>query len=81
MGTPFYFLENNDEKTAITMDMTKSTTFTATLTYISTDEIAGSASTTILYGEYGVEVPLTQSASFVSDELTMGLDFVATATE
>ena len=63
------------------MEMTKSTTFAATLTYISADEIAGSASTTILYDEYGVEVPLTQSVSFVSDELTMELDFVATATE
>ena len=63
------------------MDMTKSTTFAATLTYISADEIAGTASTTILYDEYGVEVPLTQSVSFVSDELTMELDFVATATE
>lgn len=63
------------------MDMTKSITFEATLTYISADEIAGTASTTILYDEYGVEVPLTQSVSFVSDELTMGLDFVATVTE
>ena len=63
------------------MDMTKSTTFTATLTYVSADEIAGTATTTILYDEYGVAVPLTQSVSFVSDELTMALDFVATATE
>lgn len=63
------------------MDMTKSTTFAATLTYVSADEITGTASTTILYDEYGVEVPLTQSVSFVSDELTMELNFVATATE
>lgn len=63
------------------MDMTKSTAFAATLTYVSADEITGTGSTTILYDEYGVEVPLTQSVSFVSDELTMELDFVATATE
>ncbi|MEM7033883.1 MAG: YceI family protein [Chloroflexota bacterium] len=63
------------------MDVTKSTSFSATLTYGSTDQLSGIATTTILYGDYGVEVPLTPSVSFVSDELTMDLDFVATASQ
>lgn len=62
-------------------DVTKSTTFATTLTYVSADQIKGSASTTILYGDYGVEVPLPPPVSFVSDELTMMLDFVAVASQ
>lgn len=62
-------------------DVTKSTTFAATLTYVSADQIKGNVSTTIFYGDYGVEVPLTRSVSFVSDELTMMLDFVAVASQ
>ena len=62
-------------------DVTKSTTFATTLTYVSANQIKGSASTTIIYGDYGVEVPLTPSVSFVSDELTMMLDFVAVASQ
>ncbi|MEM7798254.1 MAG: YceI family protein [Chloroflexota bacterium] len=63
------------------MDVTKSTSFDAILTYDSNEQLTGTAETTILYGEYGVEVPLTPSVSFVSDELTMALDFVAVASQ
>ena len=40
-------------------------------------QISGSATTTILYGEFGVEVPLTPSVAFVSGELQLDLAFVA----
>ena len=59
------------------MEATQSETFTATITYDSAEQISGTASVTILYGDYGVEVPLTPSVSFVADELTLMLDFVA----
>ncbi|MEM7134576.1 MAG: YceI family protein [Chloroflexota bacterium] len=61
-------------------DATQSETFAATITYVSAEQISGTASATILYGDYGVEVPLTPSVSFVADELTLTLDFIATAT-
>ncbi|MEM9777815.1 MAG: YceI family protein [Chloroflexota bacterium] len=61
------------------MDTTLPVTFDTTLTYISDSEITGSASSTIIYGDFGVDVPLTPSVSFVADELTMMLDFVATS--
>lgn len=38
-------------------DVTQSTTFAATLTYVSANQIEGSATTTIIYSDYGVEVP------------------------
>lgn len=62
------------------METTQSETFSATITFGSADQISGTASVTILYGDYGVEVPLTPSVSFVADELTLMLDFVAVTT-
>ena len=61
------------------MDQTQSTTFAATLTYDRANQVSGTAMTTILYEEFGVEVPLTPSVSFVAEDLTMQLDFVAVA--
>ena len=60
-------------------DQTHSTTFSASLTYETAEQVRGTATTTIIYEEYGIEVPLTPSVTFVSDELTMDLDFVAVA--
>ncbi|MEM7110937.1 MAG: YceI family protein [Chloroflexota bacterium] len=62
-------------------EATRSETFATTLTYVSAEQVAGTASATILYGDYDVEVPLTPSVSFVADELTLMLDFVAVASE
>lgn len=59
------------------MDATLPVTFDTTLTYTSESEITGSGSSTIVYSDFGVEVPLTPSVSFVADELTITLDFVA----
>ena len=61
------------------MEATLPVTFDTTLTYDSATSITGSAETTIVYRDFGVEVPLTPSVSFVADELTMMLDFVATS--
>lgn len=59
------------------MEATLPVTFDTTLTFESESSITGSAETTIVYADFGVEVPLTPSVSFVADELTMMLDFVA----
>ena len=63
------------------LEVTQSETFVATLSYVNSDEISGSALTTIIYGDYGVVVPLTPSVSFVADELTLTLEFVAIVSE
>ena len=62
-------------------DVTKQVTFAATLTYVSVGQIEGNALATITYEDYGVSVPLTPSVSFVADELTMMLDFVAVVSQ
>ena len=59
------------------MEATLPVTFDTNLTFESESSITGSAETTIVYADFGVEVPLTPSVSFVADELTMMLDFVA----
>ncbi len=58
-------------------DVTQQETFLATVTVVSADQLVGTATTTITYADYGVNVPLTQSVSAVADELTLALDFTA----
>ena len=60
-------------------DVTQQETFATTVTVVGNDQLAGTATATITYADYGVNVPLTQSVSAVADELTLTLDFAAVA--
>jgi polyisoprenoid-binding protein YceI len=56
---------------------TREVTFDVTVTTISTTELQGVASVSILYADYGVTVPLSQFVTAVDEEVLLELDFVA----
>ncbi|MCB9423220.1 MAG: YceI family protein [Ardenticatenaceae bacterium] len=58
---------------------TREVTFDATVIPTSESELQGLASTTILYGDFGVTVPLSQAVSAVNEDVLLELDFVAVA--
>lgn len=58
---------------------THEVTFNATVSPLSETELQGLASVTILYGDFGVTVPLSQAVSAVNEDVLLELDFVAVA--
>ncbi|MEM7132216.1 MAG: YceI family protein [Chloroflexota bacterium] len=58
-------------------DQTRSETFTVSVTADSETQINGSASTIIMYADYGIIIPDVPFIANVGDELTLEFDFVA----
>lgn len=58
---------------------TREVTFDATVTPLTERELQGMASATVLYGDFGVTVPLSQAVTAVEDNVLLELDFVAVA--
>ena len=61
--------------------VTREVTFDATLTAISATRLEGSASTVVLYGDFGMTIPEAPGVANVADEVRLEIDFAATATE
>lgn len=60
-------------------DVTRQVTFDVLATLTSPTTMAGSASTTILYADYGIVIPQARSVTSVEDEVILEIDFVAEA--
>ena len=60
-------------------DTTLPVTFDATVTAVSEDELAGTATTTFAHSDFGLEIPFSQSVDAVADTVTLELDFTARA--
>lgn len=60
-------------------DVTQAVTFDASATALSDSQLEGNAAVTILYDDFGLTIPASQSVSAVADEVTLEIDFVATA--
>lgn len=58
-------------------DVTKPVVFDVTVTPISTSELRGSAKTSLLYRDLGLNIPDSPSVDTVADEVRLELDFVA----
>ncbi len=60
-------------------DQTREVTFDATVTPVSATELTGLASAEILYADYNLEIPFSQSVDAVEDTVILELEFVALA--
>ncbi len=60
-------------------DQTREVTFDMTVTPTSATELEGFGSAVILYADFGLEIPFSQAVDSVEDEVTLELDFVASA--
>lgn len=60
-------------------DTTQTVTFDVTVTPVSETELAGTASTSILYSDFNLTIPDSPSVDTVADEVTLELEFVAEA--
>jgi polyisoprenoid-binding protein YceI len=60
-------------------DVTRPATFTVTATLVSATELAGSADTTVLRGDYGLQIPSVPHVANVEDEVGLSIEFVAEA--
>lgn len=58
---------------------TQEVTFDVTATPVSATELHGKATATIQYADWGITVPLSRMVQAVADEVTLELEFVATA--
>lgn len=61
-------------------DTTNPVTFDVTLTPVSESELTGNASATILYADWGIQIPQVPQVASVSDQVIIQLDFTATPT-
>jgi polyisoprenoid-binding protein YceI len=61
--------------------VTRSLTFDAQVTLVSEERIEGVASTTVLYQDFDIVVPMPPSVSFIGEEVLLEIDFVALAVE
>lgn len=59
--------------------VTKSVSFDATVTPVDATKLQGSATTTILYKDYGISIPQVPSVASVEDSVILKIDFVAVA--
>jgi polyisoprenoid-binding protein YceI len=74
VGQPVTFQVTGD----LTMlETTRSVTFDVTLTPVSEQELTGSATTTILYADWGIQIPQVPQVTGVADEVILALDFTA----
>lgn len=77
IGEPFSFQIIGD---LTLVSETRPVTFAATVTPISDTRIEGTAQTTFPYADFGIDIPFTPpSVSFIGDDVTLILDFVAEA--
>jgi polyisoprenoid-binding protein YceI len=60
-------------------DVTNPVTFDATVTPTSETQLAGSASATILYADFGLKIPEARSVASVEDKVKLEIEFVAVA--
>jgi polyisoprenoid-binding protein YceI len=60
-------------------DVTQQVTFAVSVTALSETELQGTASTTIMRGDFGLAIPNVPSVSFVAEEVILEIDFVAAA--
>ncbi|GAB4202805.1 MAG: YceI family protein [Roseiflexaceae bacterium] len=73
-NTPFTFQMIGD---LTVRDVTKPVTFDVTVTPISATELKGSAKTSLLYRDLGLNIPDSPSVDTVADEVRLELDFIA----
>jgi polyisoprenoid-binding protein YceI len=59
-------------------DVTRPVTFAVSVSPLSETDVEGTASAQISRGDFGLTIPSVRSVSFVSDEVTLEIDFVAT---
>lgn len=76
VGQPFAFQIVGDLTIGAT---TRQVTFDATVTPEAADRLAGSATTTIRYADWGIAIPQVPMVASVSDTLRLELDFAAEA--
>ena len=62
-------------------DITHEVTFNAELTLVASDRIEGTAITTIQREDYDLEIPSVPFVAGVGEDVIIGVDFVAIATE
>lgn len=62
-------------------DVTRTLTFNATVTVIDDESIAGVANTTFPYRDFNLTVPQPPSVTFIADDVTIEIDFVALRVE
>ena len=74
LGEAFTFQMTGD---LIITDVTKPVTFDVTVTPVSATTLQGSATTTLLYEDFGLAIPAAQAVQAVADEVTLELDFTA----
>ncbi len=74
VGQPFTFQMSGD---LTVRDATQPVTFEVTVTPVSEGEIQGTASTRILYRDFGLNIPDSPAVDTVADEVRLELDFVA----
>lgn len=60
-------------------DQTRPVTFTASITPLNDHELAGLATTTIAYADFGLTIPFARSVESVEDTVLLELEFVAAA--
>ncbi len=60
-------------------DVTREVTFDAAVTPVSETELEGTATTVILYADFGLTIPEARSVASVDDEVRLEIDFVAAA--
>jgi polyisoprenoid-binding protein YceI len=60
-------------------DATREVTFDAAVTPISETELEGTATTMILYADFGLSIPDAPAVASVEDEVRLEIDFVAVA--
>jgi polyisoprenoid-binding protein YceI len=58
-------------------DVTREVTFDVTVTPMSDSRLEGTATTTVLYPDFGLTIPRVPSVASVEDEVRLELDFVA----
>ena len=76
LGEPFDFqIQGNLTVHGVTREMT----FDATLTPLEDDQLEGSASTTVIYKDFGMNIPEAPGVANVSDEVRLEIDFTAQA--
>jgi polyisoprenoid-binding protein YceI len=74
VGQPFTFQMTGD---LTVTDATQSVTFDVTVTPTSESAITGTATTTVLYSDFGLNIPDSPQVDTVADQVRLELDFIA----
>jgi polyisoprenoid-binding protein YceI len=76
VGEPFSFTILGD---LTIRDVTRPVTFEVSVTPLSADAISGTATASVLYRDFGLNIPSVPSVDLVADEVRLELEFVARA--